>query len=236
MRKQLRREACRFPHQTALKAGPGMPCGAMGPAWREAPPLASFQDFQTPGCTGTLTRIPQLQELLTSKPAVPPCVNQVEVHPWNTRKDITSFCREHDIVIEAYAPLARALRMKHPQILALARKYHCTPAQLLVRWSLQHGYVPLPKSARQERIIENADIGGFEIDAGDMEALDGLDEYLVTGEFQQAISARSTSYRYPLLTVGRLGSHPLRLSLERGRWQVEQRRRRRVAWGQATFE
>jgi len=124
--------------------------------------------------------VKHLQELLASQPAIPPAVNQVEVHPFNTRKDITSFCQEHGIVVEAYAPLARALRMKHPQVQKLARKYHCTPAQLLVRWSLQHGYVPLPKSTRQERIIENGDIGGFEIDAGDMEALDKLDEYLVT--------------------------------------------------------
>ncbi|KAE8843675.1 hypothetical protein HRS9122_04778 [Pyrenophora teres f. teres] len=127
--------------------------------------------------------VKHLQELLDSSPRIPPAVNQIEVHPFNTRKDITSFCQQHNIVVEAYAPLVRALRMKHPKIVALSKKYSCTPAQLLVRWSLQHGYVPLPKSTKKERIVENSQIGGFEIDDADMEMMDGLDEYLVTGKF-----------------------------------------------------
>jgi diketogulonate reductase-like aldo/keto reductase len=109
-----------------------------------------------------------------------PAVNQIEVHPFNTRTNITEFCEEHDIVIEAYAPLVRALKMKHPTIVEISRKYSCTPGQLLVRWSLQHGYVPLPKSVKKARIAENAKIGGFEIDDADMKTMDGLDEYLVT--------------------------------------------------------
>ncbi|CAI6338685.1 unnamed protein product [Periconia digitata] len=123
-----------------------------------------------------------LQELLDSKPRVQPAVNQIEVHPFNTRKDITSYCQDHNIVVEAYAPLARALRMKHPTIVSLAQKYSCTPGQLLIRWSLQHGFVPLPKSVRKARITENAEIGGFALEDGDVETMDGLDEYLVTGE------------------------------------------------------
>lgn len=132
----------------------------------------------------------QLQELLDSKPTIAPAVNQIEVHPFNTRKDITSFCQQHDIVVEAYAPLVRALRMKHAKIVSLSKKYSCTPGQLLVRWSLQHGYVPLPKSVKKERIVENSEIGGFEIEEADMETMDGLDEYLVTGECSLS-SARS---------------------------------------------
>lgn len=109
-------------------------------------------------------------------------MNQIEVHPFNTRKDITSYCREHNIVVEAYAPLVRAWKMEHPTVISLSEKYGCTPAQLLVRWSLQHGYVPLPKSVKKSRIIENSEVGGFAIEEGDMETMDGLDEYLVTGE------------------------------------------------------
>lgn len=71
--------------------------------------------------------------------------------------------------------------MKHPTIVELAKKYGCTSGQLLVRWSLQHGFVPLPKSVRKERIVENANIGFFEIDDEDMKRMDALDEYLVTG-------------------------------------------------------
>ena len=123
----------------------------------------------------------KIDELLASKPRVKPAVNQIEVHPFNTRSNLTAHCQQQDIMVEAYAPLARALRMKHPTIVSLAKKYTCTSAQLMVRWSCQHGYVPLPKSVRKERIVENAEVGGFEIDSADMKAMDGLDEYLVTG-------------------------------------------------------
>jgi diketogulonate reductase-like aldo/keto reductase len=72
------------------------------------------------------------------------------------------------------------MRMKHPRIVELSEKYLCTPAQLMVRWSLQHGYVPLPKSVTKCRIVENAQIEDFEIGEDDMKAMDKLDEYLVT--------------------------------------------------------
>jgi len=121
-----------------------------------------------------------LEELLASNPKIKPAVNQIEVHPFNTRTDLTEYCQQNEIIVEAYAPLARALRMKHPVVVELSKKYSSTPGQLLVRWSLQHGYVPLPKSVRKERIIENSEIQSFIIEATDMKRLDGLDEYLVT--------------------------------------------------------
>jgi diketogulonate reductase-like aldo/keto reductase len=73
--------------------------------------------------------------------------------------------------------------MKHPTIVSLSKKYECTPAQLMLRWNLQQGNVVLPKSVKRERIEENADVGGFEIEEGDLRVMDGLDEGLVTGEF-----------------------------------------------------
>jgi hypothetical protein len=94
-----------------------------------------------------------------------------------------------------------------------------------VRWSLQHGYVPLPKSVKKERIVENSQIGGFEIEESDMKTMDGLDEYLVTGKYllvvirsaisvvERAVSATPTPQRpTPELTVVfafRLGPHRL---------------------------
>lgn len=83
-------------------------------------------------------------------------------------------------MVEAYAPLARALRMKHPTITSLSSQYSCTPAQLMIGWSLQHGFVPLPKSVTKQRIIDNGNVGSFEIDEAGMQKMDGLDEYLVT--------------------------------------------------------
>ncbi|EXJ74549.1 alcohol dehydrogenase (NADP+) [Cladophialophora psammophila CBS 110553] len=124
--------------------------------------------------------IKHLDELVASKPRIMPCVNQIEVHPFNTRIDIVETCRKYGILIEAYAPLARALRMEHPTIVSLSKKYKCTPAQLMVRWSLQHGYIPLPKSVSRDRIRSNGDVGHFEISNEDMQTMDRLDEYLVT--------------------------------------------------------
>jgi len=118
--------------------------------------------------------------MMASKPRIAPAVNQIEVHPFNTRAELVELCQTNGITVEAYAPLARALRMKHPTVVSLAEKYACTPGQLLIRWSLQHGMVPLPKSVKKARIMENAQIGGFDISGEDMKKMDGLDEYLVS--------------------------------------------------------
>lgn len=75
----------------------------------------------------------QIEELMASNPKVHPVVNQIEVHPFNTQTGIRETCAKHNIVVEAYAPLARAMRMKHPKIIDLTKQYSCTPAQLFVR-------------------------------------------------------------------------------------------------------
>jgi diketogulonate reductase-like aldo/keto reductase len=124
--------------------------------------------------------VKHLEELMASKPRIMPAVNQIEVHPFNTRTNITTFCQKHGMIVEAYAPLVRALRKDHPDIVRLSKKYGCTWAQLMIRWSLQHEFVPLPKSVTRSRIEANANVGGFEISSEDMKKLDSLDEYLVT--------------------------------------------------------
>ncbi|KAH0602402.1 uncharacterized protein H6S33_008741 [Morchella sextelata] len=121
-----------------------------------------------------------LQQLLEDCPEDRPVVNQVEVHPFNTQTAIVEFCQQNNIQIQAYAPLARAMRFRNPTIQALSRKYGCTPAQLMVKWSLQKGYVALPKSVKRERIVENAGVDGFVIEQADVEKMDALDEGLVT--------------------------------------------------------
>ncbi|KAF2663872.1 Aldo/keto reductase [Microthyrium microscopicum] len=124
--------------------------------------------------------IKHLEELINSKPRIMPAVNQIEIHPFNTHTELCEFCKKHGIVMEAYAPLVQAMKMKHPTIADLAKKHSCTPAQVLVRWSVQHDYCPLPKSVKKDRIVENSQIDHFEITKEDMEKLDALDEYLVT--------------------------------------------------------
>jgi len=94
--------------------------------------------------------------------------------------------------------------MKHPKIVELSKKYSCDPGQLLVRWSVQHGFVPLPKSVNKERIKLNGDVTGFAIEEGDMRSLDGLDEYLVTGTLSR-ILFRFMQGIFVLTSCSRLG-------------------------------
>lgn len=126
--------------------------------------------------------IHHLEELLNLKTTrVVPAVNQVELHPFLQREKLVEFCFSKGICVQAYSPLAKAKRMNHPTLLELERKYKKTPAQLMIRWGLQKGYVSLPKSQRAERIRENSSIFDFEISEEDMKVLDLLDIQLTTG-------------------------------------------------------
>jgi len=105
-----------------------------------------------------------------------PAVNQVELHPWCQQKDIAKYCKDHDIVVQAYCPLVRGDKWEDPVLVELSKKHNTSAAQVLIRWSLQKGYVPLPKSTHEDRIAANADVYGFELSADDIASLDALDE------------------------------------------------------------
>ena len=117
-------------------------------------------------------------------------VGQWELHPWCAREDIVDWCQKHGVVIEAYSPLTRGVRLEEPVLLELGKKYKKTSAQILMRWSLQkvkflenpsvhvtstdvtlQGFVPLPKSVTPKRIEENADVYDFELTASEMDKL-----------------------------------------------------------------
>ncbi len=123
--------------------------------------------------------IPHLRELLKNS-EVEPAVNQVEFHPFLYQKELLDYCLGNGIQGEAYSPLARAERLKHPKMVAVAAKYSKTPAQVMIRWSLQHGLVVIPKSVREERIMENSQVFDFNLSEEDMGILDSLNENLRT--------------------------------------------------------
>jgi diketogulonate reductase-like aldo/keto reductase len=120
-----------------------------------------------------------LEELIENSSTVP-AVNQVEFSPYLYQKDLLKFCRKHDIQLEAYSPLTKGHRLNDPKLKAMASKYSKSPAQILIRWVLQHGIVVIPKSSRKERIVENADVFDFAISADDMKALDSFNRDLRT--------------------------------------------------------
>lgn len=99
-------------------------------------------------------------------------VGQWELHPWLARPDIVSWCRERGVVVEAYSPLTRGQRFNEPVLLPIMKRTGKTAAQVLMRWSLQMGFVPLPKSVTLKRIEENADIYDFELTEAEMKSLD----------------------------------------------------------------
>lgn len=99
---------------------------------------------------------------------VAPMVNQVRLCPGDTKDGLVAHCRKHGMLLEAYSPFGTGKAFKVPELQEIAAKYNKTVAQLLVRWSLQMGFLPLPKSTSAERIKENADVFDFEIDNDDV--------------------------------------------------------------------
>lgn len=120
--------------------------------------------------------IGHIEELKTFAKIWPPQVNQIELHPWNQQKETVAYCQEHGIVVEAYCPIVRNQKAKDPTLAGIAEKHGKTPNQVLIRWSLQRGFVPLPKSDTPSRIEENADVYGFSLSEEEMGKLNSLDQ------------------------------------------------------------
>jgi diketogulonate reductase-like aldo/keto reductase len=124
--------------------------------------------------------IDDLKQILNHSDVVP-AVNQVEFHPFLYQKDLLSFCEKSGIQLEAYSPLTRGKRLDHPTIVDIAKKYdNKTPAQILIRWSLQHNLVVIPKSIHEDRILDNSQVFDFKLEEEDMKLLDSLNENLQT--------------------------------------------------------
>jgi len=119
--------------------------------------------------------IDHLKELMANS-KVKPAVNQVEFHPYLYQKELLEFCKQHDIVIEAYSPLAHGEIVKEKKIQSISSKYNKTPAQLLIRWCIQHNLVVIPKSVSKERIRENINVFDFTISDEDMQILNGMNK------------------------------------------------------------
>jgi diketogulonate reductase-like aldo/keto reductase len=115
-----------------------------------------------------------LEDLLAGA-RVAPMVNQIELHPFLTQEDIRGYCRDYNIQVEAWAPLVRG-HLDHPLFSELAASYGRTPAQIVLRWHVQHDVVVIPKSVQPARILENQGIFDFELTAADVARIDGLNQ------------------------------------------------------------
>ncbi len=110
---------------------------------------------------------------VTDATGVAPALNQVEWSPLLFDADVLAAHQERGVVLEGYSAL-RGGTLEHPVVVEVAERIGRTPAQVIIRWHLQHGVVVIPKSVHAERIRSNADVGGFELSADDMAALDAL--------------------------------------------------------------
>jgi diketogulonate reductase-like aldo/keto reductase len=107
---------------------------------------------------------------------VVPTVNQIELHPLLNQAALRAVNAEHDIVTEAYGPLGVGRLLDNPTITSIAGEYGKTPAQVLIRWSLQLGNVVIPRSSSPERIAQNADVFEFELATEHVDAINALDD------------------------------------------------------------
>lgn len=105
-----------------------------------------------------------------------PTVNQIEWSPFGYSKQMLQYCNDKKIIIQAYSPLTRATRLDDETLGQLADKYHKTPAQILIRWNLQLGTVPIPKANQRKHLEENINVFDFEINDEDMQILNNLNE------------------------------------------------------------
>ncbi|WP_099221530.1 aldo/keto reductase [Listeria costaricensis] len=121
-----------------------------------------------------------LKELMADAEIIP-MVNQIELHPLLSQEPLRAFCKEHDIVVEAWSPLGSGQLLQNAELQKIADKYGKSVAQVILRWDLQHGIVTIPKSVHEDRIQQNADLYDFELHAEDMAAIDALNQNTRTG-------------------------------------------------------
>jgi len=119
--------------------------------------------------------LPLLEELKQYAHLIP-AVNQIEFTPWLFQRDILNYCKAGHIQLQAYSPITRGMKFNDPRLLALCNKYQKTAAQLVLRWHLEHGVSPIPKSSRKVRLIENYNANFFSLEPGDVQIMDGFNE------------------------------------------------------------
>ena len=115
-------------------------------------------------------------ERLAAECEVVPAVNQIEVHPHLLNQAVRDYCAEHGIAVEAWSPIAQGAVLDEPVITEIAQSRQRTPAQVVLRWHIQHGHIVFPKSVTPERVRENFALFDFELDGDEMTRIDGLDQ------------------------------------------------------------
>jgi 2,5-diketo-D-gluconate reductase A len=115
-------------------------------------------------------------ERLAAETDVPPAVNQIELHPYFQNEEVRAYDEAHDIATQAWSPIAQGEVLDDPVITAIAERIGRSPAQVVLRWHIQHGNIVFPKSTTPARIAENFELFDFELEPDDVRQIDGLDQ------------------------------------------------------------
>lgn len=124
--------------------------------------------------TGVSNHHQQHLEEILAKANVKPMVNQIELNPRLTQYDLRTFCGDNQIAVTSWSPLARGGLLNEPSLVRIGNKYGKSPAQIIIRWHLQHDLTVIPKSVTPVRIAENADVFDFKLSFEDMKNIDSL--------------------------------------------------------------
>ncbi|WP_079507782.1 aldo/keto reductase [Mesobacillus jeotgali] len=120
-------------------------------------------------------KIHHLQDLLNHCEEKP-VINQVELHPLLSQEELRNYCRQNDIIVEAWSPLSRGRFLTDPILSSIAHRYGKTSAQIILRWHLQHEIIPIPKSVNPSRLKENTEVFDFQLSQQEMAEIDGLNK------------------------------------------------------------
>lgn len=123
---------------------------------------------------GVSNFLPHHLEALATTAMVPVMVNQIEYHPGFMQKECVDYCKQHNILVEAWSPLGRRRLFDNELLISIGAKHGKSVAQVCIRWELQHGVRPLPKSVTPERIKQNIDVFDFTLSPDDMTAIDNM--------------------------------------------------------------
>ena len=121
-------------------------------------------------------------EKLSVKANIAPAVDQFECNPYLTRQSLRQYCRKHDIVPEAWSPLGRGACFEDPVLLQIAKRHGKSVAQVILRYDVQNGIITIPKSTKEERIIQNAQVFDFALTEEEIAAIDGLNRDEMHGD------------------------------------------------------
>lgn len=124
---------------------------------------------------GVSNFLPEHLEALLETAEICPMVDQMEYHPGWNQPETVAWCRAHGVLVQAWSPMGRRRVLEHPLVLELAAKYGLTPAQLCIRFAVDNGVLPLPKSGNRERMAENLDVFATALSAEDLARLNAME-------------------------------------------------------------